>query len=262
MTALVPDPAWRAQLQAEGLVVHAGADLAYLLPDVPGAEARVLVELFEPVLRGSARPLDPDRLPAPVRAHLPQLRSLGALRPAGLPVPDEPLSVGVRVIGAEPAGLGGHFPPAAAEPDLVLVVRTSGTLADLAALREPKPHLLLDLAYHHTASLGPFVVPGASACLGCLTVRARRRWGDPEPPARPAATTTDFPLLWAKHAIARLAAGSLALLDRVVTLNLDEFTTTAEDVLPAADCEVCPRFEVGRVDLPWGKSDDAEQRDR
>ena len=253
MTALVPDPAWRAQVQDGGVVVHAGADLAYLLPDVPDAEARVLVELFEPVRRGSARPLDPGRLTAPVRE---QLRSLGALRPAGLPVPDAPLNVGVRVVGTEPAGLGGHFPPPDGEPDLVLVVRTTGTLGDLAALREPKPHLLLDLAYHHTASLGPFVVPGASACLGCLAVRARHRWGDPEPPARPAATTADFPLRWAGHAIGRLAAGSLALLDRVVTLHLDEFTTTAEDVLPAADCEACPRFEVGRVDLPWGKPDD------
>ncbi|ONI88450.1 hypothetical protein ALI22I_19015 [Saccharothrix sp. ALI-22-I] len=256
MTALVPDPAWRAQIQDEGLVVHAGADLAYLLPDVPSAEARVLVELFEPVLRGSARPLDPEQLTAPVRAHLPQLRSLGALRPAGLPAPDKPLNVGVRVVGAEPAGLGRHFDRNSAQPDVVLIVRTTGTLRDLAELREPKPHLLLDLAYHHTASLGPFVVPGASACLGCLAVRARHRWGDPEPPARPAATTADFPFLWAKHAIDRLAAGSLALLDRVVTLHLDEFTTTAEDVLPAADCDVCPRFEVGRVELPWGKPDD------
>ncbi|MEU4442139.1 hypothetical protein AB0K14_15265 [Actinosynnema sp. NPDC050801] len=253
MTGLVPDPAWHVQVQDEGLVVHAGADLAYLLSDVPSAEARLLVELFEPVRRGTARPLDPERLSGPVRA---QLRSLGALRPAGLPVPDEPLNVGVRVVGTAPAGLGDHFPPHGGEADVVLVVRTNGTLADLAALREPKPHLLLDLAYHHTASLGPFVVPGASACLGCLAVRARHRWGDPRPPQRPAATTADFPLRWAKHAITRLAAGSLALLDRVVTLHLDEFTTTAEDVLPAADCEACPRFEVGRVDLPWGKIHD------
>ncbi|TQM83527.1 hypothetical protein FHX81_5953 [Saccharothrix saharensis] len=127
MTALVPDPGRRARVQDEGVVVHAGADPVHLLPDVPGAEARVLVELFEPVRRGSARPLDPDRLTAPVREHL---RALGALRPAGLPVPGAPPNVGVRVLGTEPAGLG------------------------------------------------------ASACLGCLAVRARHRWGDPEPPGR------------------------------------------------------------------------------
>lgn len=243
MTGLVPDPAWRVLRQGEGLVLHAGADLAYLLPDVPEAEARALVELF--ATGGS-----PDRLGAPLRA---QLRSLGALRPAALP-PAAP-TVGVRVVGAEPARLRDHF-PGHPDPDLVLVVRTTGTLGDLAGLREPRPHLLLDLAYHHTASLGPFVVPGASACLGCLAVRARRRWGDPEPPPEPAATTADFPFRWAAHAIDRLGAGSLALLDRVVALHLDELTTTAEDVLPSAHCRTCPRFETGRVDLPWGKPDD------
>ncbi|WP_367136637.1 hypothetical protein [Saccharothrix sp. HUAS TT1] len=59
MTALVPNPARRARAWDEGLVVRAGADLAHLLPDVPGAEARVLVELVEPVRRGTARPARP-----------------------------------------------------------------------------------------------------------------------------------------------------------------------------------------------------------
>lgn len=248
MSALAPDPAWRALRQPGGLVLHAGADLSYLLPDVPDAEARAVVD----VLAGRA---DPDRLGPAMRL---QLRSLGALRPADLPT-RRPPAVGVRVVGAEPARLRGHF-PGHPEPDLVLVVRTTGTLADLADLREHRPHLLLDLAHHHTAALGPLVVPGASACLGCLTVRARRRWSDPEPPPTPAATTADLPFHWARHAIDRLVGGSLALLDRVVTLNLDEFTTTAEDVLPSADCETCPRFDTGRVDLPWddtgGISDD------
>ncbi|MEU4762918.1 hypothetical protein AB0H12_06665 [Actinosynnema sp. NPDC023794] len=66
----------------------------------------MLIELVEPVRRGSARPLDPDRS-RPVHAHP---RSLGAPRPAGLPVPDAPPNVGVRVVGAEPAGRGGHVP--------------------------------------------------------------------------------------------------------------------------------------------------------
>ncbi|MEV8436557.1 hypothetical protein AB0425_04235 [Actinosynnema sp. NPDC051121] len=176
MSALVTDPAWRA-------------DPARLLPDVPGAGARVPVELVEPVRRGSARPLDPDRLTAPVREHL---RSLGALRPAGPPVPDVPLNVGVRVLGAEPAGLGECFPPPVGDADVVPVVRTNGTPGGLAAVREPKPDLPLDVAYHHAA----FAVPGASACLA---VRARHGRGDPEPPDRPAARTTDLPLRWVRH---------------------------------------------------------------
>lgn len=67
------------------------------LPDVPGDGARVRVEPVEPVRRGSARPLDPDRPTAPVRPHPSS---------PGLPVPD----AGSRVVGAAPAGLGGGFP--------------------------------------------------------------------------------------------------------------------------------------------------------
>jgi bacteriocin biosynthesis cyclodehydratase domain-containing protein len=143
-------------------------------------------------------------------------------------------------------------------PDLLLVVRTTGTLLDLVEVaRETKvPHLLLDLAYHHTAAIGPFVVPGAGACLACLAVRAGRRWGDPPPPPHPAAMSHDFPLALALQAIQNIRTGSLALLDAVVTVNLDEFTTTRESVLPAADCEICPKVEFGRVSLPWGDHHD------
>ncbi|WP_394616344.1 hypothetical protein JNUCC0626_42850 [Lentzea sp. JNUCC 0626] len=253
--SLVADPAWHAQVRDEGLVVYAGADLAYLIPDLPRAVAVALAGLFEPVLRGVARTVDESRLGEPVRQYLAQLRTLGALRPAGLPQDDakEPMGVGTRVVGEAPAGLV-ELLPHNENPDFLLVVRTTGTLVDLVEVaRETKvPHLLLDLAYHHTAAVGPFVVPGAGACLACLAVRAGRRWGDPPPPPHPAATTHDFPLSLALQAIQNIRNGSLALLDTVVTVNLDEFTTTRESVLPAAGCEVCPTVEVGRVSLPWG----------
>jgi bacteriocin biosynthesis cyclodehydratase domain-containing protein len=139
-------------------------------------------------------------------------------------------------------------------PDLLLVVRTTGTLVDLVevARETTVPHLLLDLAYHHTAAIGPFVVPGSGACLACLAVRAGRRWGDPPPPPHPGAVASDFPISLALQAVQNILGGSLALLDAVVTVNLDEFTTTRESVLPAADCEICPALPVGRVSLPWG----------
>jgi len=253
--SLVADPAWHAQVRDEGLVVYAGADLAYLIPDLPRAVAVALAGLFEPVLRGVARTVDESRLGEPVRQHLAQLRTLGALRPAGLPNDDarEPVGVGTRVVGQAPAGLVERLPHNE-NPDLLLVVRTTGTLLDLVEVaRETKvPHLLLDLAYHHTAAVGPFVVPGAGACLACLAVRAGRRWGDPPPPPHPAAMSFDFPISLALQAVQNIGNGSLALLDAVVTVDLDEFTTTRESVLPAADCEICPKIEFGRVTLPWG----------
>ncbi|MCG8922922.1 hypothetical protein [Lentzea sp. CC55] len=253
--SLVADPAWQAQVRDEGLVVYAGADLAYLIPDLPGAVAVALAGLFEPVPGGVARTVDESRLGEPARPYLAQLRTLGALRPAGLPVDgvDGPVGVGTRVVGRAPAGLAERL-PSHENPDLLLVVRTTGTLLDLVEVaRETKvPHLLLDLAYHHTAAIGPFVVPGAGACLACLAVRAGRRWGDPPPPPHPAALRHEFPISLAEQAIRNIRNGSLALLDTVVTVNLDEFTTTRESVLPAAGCEVCPTVEPGRVTLPWG----------
>lgn len=252
---LVADPAWHAQVRDEGLVVYAGADLAYLIPDLPRAVAVALAGLFEPVLRGVARTVDESRSGEPVRQYLAQLRTLGALRPAGLPTGDAhtPMGVGTRVVGKAPAGLA-ELLPHNEDPDLLLVVRTTGTLADLVEVaRETKvPHLLLDLAYHHTAAVGPFVVPGAGACLACLAVRAGRRWGDPPPPPHPGALDHEFPISLAMQAIQNIRRGSLALLDTVVTVDLDEFTTTRESVLPAADCEICPTVEFGRVSLPWG----------
>ncbi|MDX8145247.1 hypothetical protein SK854_24260 [Lentzea sp. BCCO 10_0061] len=252
--SLVADPAWHAQVRDEGLVVHAGADLAYLIPDLPRAVAVALAGLFEPVLRGVARTVDENRLGEPVRRHVAQLRTLGALRPAGLPNDDaKPMGVGTRVVGEAPAGLVERLPHNE-NPDLLLVVRTTGTLVDLieVARETTVPHLLLDLAYHHTAAVGPFVVPGAGACLACLAVRAGRRWGDPPPPPRPGALRHEFPISLAMQAIQNIRGGSLALLDAVVTVNLDEFTTSRESVLPAADCEICPKVQFGRVSLPWG----------
>lgn len=252
--SLVADPAWHAQVRDEGLVVYAGADLAYLIPDLPRAVAVALAGLFEPVLRGVARTVDESRLGEPVSRHVAQLRTLGALRPAGLPSDSPlPMGVGTRFVGQAPAGLVERLPHDD-DPDLLLVVRTTGTLVDLVevARETTVPHLLLDLAYHHTAAIGPFVVPGAGACLACLAVRAGRRWGDPPPPPHPAAMSFDFPISLALQAVQNIRNGSLALLDAVVTVNLDEFTTTRESVLPAADCEICQKVEFGRVTLPWG----------
>jgi hypothetical protein len=255
VTALIADPAWRAQVADEGLVLYAGADLNYLIPDVPAAHAQALAALFEP----ESAPMEPEGQPEGVRLALPQLRALGALRPAVLPTPRRPrtLAVVVRIAGTATETLTDAlldaFPPVA-DPELTLVVRTTATLRELARLAGELdgPHLLLDVGYHHTATIGPLVVPGGTACLACMSVRAARRWGDPPVPAAPEAVAQPgFPIALAVHAIDRIGGGSLALLERVVSYRLDEFTATAEDVLPAADCPVCPRVLVGRATLPW-----------
>ncbi|PRX51112.1 bacteriocin biosynthesis cyclodehydratase domain-containing protein [Prauserella shujinwangii] len=256
MSAVLADPAWRVDAHDDGLLLYAGADLAYLVPDLPRTHVTALVSWFASAARNPAEPgLLPDEL-APVVRHL---RSLGALRPAVLPTPERPrsLAVAVRVLGAGGTALRDALAaafPAPAEPGLTLVVRTTATLRELAGLAAELtgPHLLLDLACHHTVSLGPLVVPGGSACLACLAVRTGRRWGDPPPPPEPAVTTApEFAAALARHAVGRLESGSLALLERVVTVHTDELTSTAETVLPAAGCPVCPALPAGPATLPW-----------
>ncbi|GAB1511377.1 hypothetical protein [Actinophytocola sp. KF-1] len=252
MTALLVDPGWRAFAVDGGVELTAGADLAYLLPDLRPADAAFLVALFGP--GGDARVV-PDRMPDSVRHLVPRLRGLGALRPAGLPArPD--LAVSLAILGTEPPTLRAAVADAMSvvehEPDLVLVVRTTSTWQEVAAARFDRPHLFLDLAYHHCVSIGPLVVPGASACLGCLALRVTRRWGDRPPPDLPRGLTDPaLSVAIAAHAVRRAGAGSLALLERVVTCDLDDLTTTTEHVLPSAGCRGCPQETVGRVGLPW-----------
>lgn len=242
MTALAVDPGWRAVLIDGGVELTAGAGLVYLLPDLPAAEAAFLAAWF-----GSSRQVEPDR----VRELLPRLRTLGVLRPAGLPTSPDP-TVSLAIVGARPpalcAALAGSLSVVDDEADLVLVVRTTATWQEItdavAGLR--RPHLLLDLAQHHSVAIGPLVVPGASACLGCLTVRVAGRRGDRPPSDAPCGLADPgFAAALVAHAVRRIGAGSLTLLDRVVTCDLDELTTTAEDVLPSAGCRICPQETVG-----------------
>lgn len=79
----------------------------------------------------------------------------------------------------------------ALDVDLVLVIRTNDTLQNASAKtsHEVRPHLLIDLAYHSTLVVGPFVVPGHTACLGCIAGRLTHLWGDMQPPEQPTMNT-------------------------------------------------------------------------
>lgn len=104
MTALAVDPGWRAFAVDGGVELTAGADLAYLLPDLTAADAAFLVNLFGSTHDGSSERFDPDRVPESVRDLIPRLRALGALRPTGLPNRPDP-TVCLAILGDEPPTL-------------------------------------------------------------------------------------------------------------------------------------------------------------
>jgi bacteriocin biosynthesis cyclodehydratase domain-containing protein len=257
MTTLAVASGWRAFPVDGGVELTAGADLAYQLPDLPSADAAFLMELFGPTDREPNHRIEPDRLSDGLRQLVPRLQALGALRPTGLPACPSP-TVFLAVVGEQPPALNAALADAMSvvdgDADLILVVRTTSTWQEITetAAELRRPHLVLDLAYHHSVAIGPLVVPGASACLGCLALRIARRWGDRPPSDAPCCLADPgLPAALAAHAIRRIGAGSLALLDRVVTYDLDELTTTAEHVLPSVGCAICPQVTVGRVALPW-----------
>ncbi|PKQ25224.1 MAG: hypothetical protein CVT64_11010 [Actinobacteria bacterium HGW-Actinobacteria-4] len=152
-----------------------------------------------------------------------------------------------------------------AQPDLLVVVRTTSTYAQLLAAldyrRLATPHLLVDMAFHHTASLGPLVFPGETACIACLEGRIGVRWGDDVPPPRPQASAHAASLVaqLALHEVARIAQGDTSLTNKTVAWDLRERTVTTAQLLKVPLCPVCQRHDspghppAGAISLPWSR---------
>jgi len=251
MTRVVGDPAWRLLDQDGYLVVTAGADEVWVIDDLPGALADELAACW------SAEPPESNALSAQAQRALEHLRSLGAVGPQ-LALPARP-GVGVVFVG-EPVrafieALARLWPDEG--DDLQVIVRTNAPLRRLAerAGEWADPHLLVDLASHHTLTLGPFVVPGLSACVGCAAGRVAARWGDPEPPPVPAATAAAAAETAAALVVTqleRIAAGHYDLADATVSLDLASLETTRSTCLRSASCPSCGSLVTdGRLELPW-----------
>lgn len=255
---LVGDPAWRLVEEQGVLVATGGGDQVWVVDDLPGSVAAELAGCW------SDNPPRYEDLSAQALRAVEQLRSLGAIIPGGLSA-GPTMTVGIVWCGedvdamADPlASLLGPRWTSAADADLVVVVRSTLPLADVpAAISDVahRPHLFVDLASHRTIALGPFVVPGYSACLGCMTGRVRRRWGDPPPPSIPGATAPAIALMaagWTAAQLDAIATGRYELLDRTHSLNVLTGEATTAPVLRWADCPQCARaVTTGRVSLPW-----------
>lgn len=146
----------------------------------------------------------------------------------------------------------------AAEADLLVLIRHGlgweQALARYRARMPEQPHLLLDLSYHHTLALGPYVVPGQSACVYCLGNRVLRRWGDAAVPTMPAVAAQRAriaalvaPLLDQPHLL-------LGYLERSVWLDLHRLHGERDRVLRLPWCPACQRGAPvlpAPLSLPW-----------
>jgi bacteriocin biosynthesis cyclodehydratase domain-containing protein len=263
---VVGAPGWRLAEQDGYLVAVAGADEIWVIDDVPGTIVEELAACW------TGRPPSPDQLSAPARHAVEQLRTIGvfgavntipvrprlAIRWAGSPLPTM-----INTITSLCRELDWPEPITESDPaDLVIMIRTSATLAETAELSgrltaSGRIQLLCDLASARTIALGPLVVPGHTACIGCLTGRVASRWGDPQPPDRPRATEpaaagTAAGLLM--HHIRRATEGSFDLVDATVALDLDSLVSRRSPCLRSAQCAHCShRVDDGRVELPWAR---------
>ncbi len=254
----VPSTAWRLSYEDGLLVLSAGADRAYGLEDVGERAALELLEAWE---RGS---VEPEELSSPARNAAEELIQAGALSRG---VAEGALrAVEVRFVGQHEAELERHLSVGIAasgalrladgDAELLLYVRTSGRLFEVYESAEPVlvPHLLLDLAYDHTISLGPLVYAGETACLACLAGRIGRLWGDSQPPPRPA--MLEGPALAAALAtreLEKVAAGDVRLANATAAYDFETHHVTVGAVYKLPWCPVCGDGAEtnGRIDLPW-----------
>lgn len=255
-----PQPSWSLVHEPGQLLLHAGSDELFLIEDVDDATAQELLALWREEV------IHPQALSAEAAGVFEQLKTAGIVRKT-LEHQGEP-AVAVQFAGARDADLASAIEwalapaivvgDASAEPDLVLFVRTDGTLQDMVAdgyAELTTPQLLLDLAYGHTICLGPLVFPGETACLSCLVGRLSYYWGDIAPPPRPR--------MVAHHA---LSAGLVALaitnillhadrglVNRTVAYDFAGHETQANSVYRLPMCPCCGLNvpDDGSVALPW-----------
>jgi len=246
-------------LEGQDLVLSAGADELYLLDEVSPADAPHLVAAFGDQAKLALLANEPGWT-----AVLARLERIGALWRGGSPSPvvkvaasgplAEPLSAMLAALA--PAVI---LVTSVDSPTLTLLVRTNGTLVD-TALTAPTDgaHLLVDLAYHHTLSIGPLVWPGETACLQCLAGRIRQAWGDPVPPPAPEATLA-LPLAAAYCAeVCRHFAsdgGYAELVEQVLIVDLRTLESRRERVHRLPWCPRCFPAGIpagtGSFALPW-----------
>ena len=255
-----PPREWRLIYDRGLLVLSAGADRLYGLEDVSEGAAAELISCWE------CDEFDDDQLSVDGRELLVRLVESRVLeaRPSG------PLGrIGVRWAGEREAALEQRLTELLAgndrlvlvrdTADFVLVIRTTARLADLypGGEREAAPHLLLDLAYQHTMSLGPLVLAGETACLACLAGRVNHFWGDPEPPLRPSILrAAPLAAALAVHELERIVEGDYTLAGATFAYDLESRRTIAGAVYRLPWCPVCGDGgeSAGSAELPWASA--------
>lgn len=148
------------------------------------------------------------------------------------------------------------------QADIILVFRTNSSYGKLLSSIDyqeiDKPNLFIDLAYHHTVSVGPLVFPGETACIACLQGRVTTRWGDDVPPKKPN-ITADYQLICGliESELIKILKGDTSLTNKTVSWNFQDRFSKTNQLLKVPICPICNRNKLayaGSLELPWIKA--------
>lgn len=148
------------------------------------------------------------------------------------------------------------------DADILVLVRSTSTFAQLLEKTNypiiTKPHLFIDLAYHHTVSFGPLVFPGETACIACLQGRVSTRWGDEIPPKKPRASIAYKGVAeeLLRSELMRIQNDDTSLTNKTVSWNFQDRMTKTNQLLKVPLCPICNKNIIdpdGTLPLPWDK---------
>ncbi|WP_374339590.1 TOMM precursor leader peptide-binding protein [Leeia sp.] len=249
-------------MQDDMLFLSGGADEVYAVDEAtPASVARQIADAWQ---QNTLHTLQDQ---AACQAALRQLRRVGAIvSPRAVQRPQrvalcwmgeacEPLMAALQRDGD--SGLQWVAEPDQA--DTVLLIRSNASWMDCVtrypALALQQPHLWVDIAYHHTLVIGPYVVPGETACIHCLSNRVAHRWGDVPLPASPQVQQHWALLAALILAPLRRQAGWAQWMEQSVSMDLTTLQTQRSTVYRLPWCPVC-HGEVAAplaaaLPLPW-----------
>ena len=261
----IPNKNYTVQYEKGLLILNAGADQLYAIEDVTEEVANETIKSWQSAL------IDPATISEEIKPVFDQLLSAGLIQVKDTANKGSSFNIAIEFHGTKIKELeqlikkeldARKIPSQDQEPtNLNLLIRTNTNLTSLSSkdyLSLDSPHLLLDLAYHHTFSIGPLVYPGETACLGCLVGRLNSYWGDADPPARPAMTDNiRLAALLIALEIEKISQGDQSLINQTLSYDFQNREVKTNKIYKLPWCPICqsrkPIANIGYVELPWNK---------
>ncbi len=245
-------PEWNIFQQGTDLIISGGADARYEI-ELESDELSFFSALKpdSPFTRNQLKKQDDDVLEELITAEI------------VVPILQKSTTLRVSVIG-DGNKLGINYHHDAKTADILLIVRTNSTYIKLLDKIDyksiVKPHIFVDMAFHHTISFGPLVFPGETACIACLQGRISTRWGDEAPPTSPKAIKDylGITLELTKIELGKISQNDTSLTNKTISWNFQDRTIKVNQLLKVPICPVCNPNKVspsGALILPWSKNE-------